>query len=79
MTLNEQLQCLNDKQKQNSVLILSELFYLLTPRLKKIEVYDPYLRKNIFTYYLCLDDCKFPINQEDFEILRCLGLDVIIV
>ena len=70
---------LTEKQKENSAKILSELFYLLRYRLKKIEIFDVFINKKVWTYYLCVDEAKFPISQEDFEILRSLGLDVIIV
>lgn len=70
---------LNEKQKQNSLKILSELYYLFSFKLKKWEVFEPYQNKNIWVYYLSINGNNYPISQEDFEILRVLGIDVVIV
>lgn len=79
MSLAEHFNCLNEKQKQNSAKILSELFYIYSFKLKKIEIFDAFQNKKVWIYYLSIDGNNFPISQEDFEILKVLGLDVIIV
>ena len=79
MSLIEHFKCLNNKQKQNSEKILSQLFYLYSFKLKKIEIFDPFLNKKVWVYYLVIDGNNFPLSQEDYEILRVLGLDEIII
>ena len=70
---------LNQKQINNSSLILSELFYLLSFKIKKWETYDLTLHEKVWVHYLSIDGNNYPISREDYEILRSLGLDEIII
>jgi len=70
---------LNQKQINNSSLILSELFYLLSFKIKKWETYDLILHEKVWVHYLSIDGNNYPISREDYEILRSLGIDEIII
>ena len=70
---------LTKKQKDNAEKILNHLFYLMSFKLKKWEIFDPFLNKKVWVHYLCINDNNFPVSQEDFEILRVMGIDVIVV